>query len=75
MVVVTWLFRRSQVSSAHASDAWSRSRCSGEMRARDVDEKHRSRVQNMWKCPGDAVYERPFQVRSIEARMIASAPP
>ena len=34
-----------------------------------------SRTQNVWNQPGEAVNERPFQVRSIPASMMAAASP
>jgi hypothetical protein len=73
IVVVTWLRRRAQTSSAWASDAWTRSRSPSRTSA--GVEKPRSRVQNMSKWPGLAVKVRPFQHASMQARTMAAASP
>ena len=43
------------------------------MRTSDGAEKHRSRVQKLWKCPGLAVKERPSHVSAMQERMIVAA--
>src|SRR5690349_9911812 len=73
MVVVTWLRRRSQVLSAYASDV--RTRSPSPIRMSEGTEKHRSRVQKLWKWPGLAVNERPSQVSSMHDRMMSGTEP
>ncbi len=70
-----WLPWRSQPASAPASEATRRRRWRPPSRSSATAEKHMSRTQKVWNQPGEAVNERPFQVRSIPASMIAAASP